>query len=1396
VSLESEVARATADPSRRIGRFVVLDELGRGGMGVVYRAFDPTVRRQVAIKVLRPDVLPGAASEGDTGFERFQREVQTVGRLRHPSIVSLLEAGSHEGKPYLAMDFVEGEDLSVVWRRTRITPRQSAVVLCQIAEAVAYAHGEGVLHRDLKPENVLLDAEGRGYLLDFGLARDLDEVDRLTKTGAVVGTPYFLAPELLSRSSEGSSERSDVYGLGGLLYFCLVGVAPFQGDSVVELLGRVASGDPTPPSKIDPQVHIDLETIALRCLEVDPRKRYASAEGVAAELKRFLAGEAIEARPPGARERLVRWARRRRALALTLVLFVFSVAGLLTAGVIGAAYSVREIAHERGVAERESQRARSAEEVAKKAAEVASQARGAAEKEAAGARRAAKRAREAVEEAALAQKRVAIEGLAKDRLLAEGLLAQGRFLEARRQYDKAAALFARSLELEETPEARSGVVRLLPRLSSTSWASPLLRFFAVAWHPSGASLALASSSGQVFLVDKTGKKVLRRLEAHEGWVTCVAFGAPDELVSAGDKGVIRRWDLNQDRPRVIGTHEGAVSALAARADGLVVSGGLDGVIRLGAPGEKSRVLARHPGPVLGVTFAGPQRVASCGSDGTLRVWALDTGALLNVVQAHRGATTALAYTPRGGGRFATGGADQEVRLWDADLKPGAVLPRRQGVVSSLRFGPKAKRLAWATLGGTAWVHDLRSGRDVAVLTEHEGPLFALAFSPDGASLATASADCTARVFDTLTGQGQTSFSGQSRFRHMGVNAKGVVTLVDGHGRVTRRSVRGQSLGAPRVEGKPTQVAELDATGRWLAASLGRDLPSRYDLETGKRVGPWDNWTLAIRSDGAALIGSSVEGEVSFLRLVDGTKIPLPLVADYSVFDTGGWAAIEGEKGQVYVIDPQGKGQLLRQPEARSSSSRMALSSMHGSLLRSSSSGLEFWDTKRRRLVRTLRSLPSGVACLHIDATGRAATGHYDGSVRVWDLQRGELLQSIAAHSRAVVALSSHKGALISCGEDRQLRVWTPGSPPALERALSKGEQGGREGLRISTLLVSSQGVLGVSSGLTSASASLWEPKKGWRVLTQSAGLGAVLLLSPDGRRLAFSNLQGKGIEVRTFPFAKAGDVTGGKAVARALAFRADGELLLVSSLVKTWLVDVSTGDTRVLSPPQGARAPSHGQFLPSGDIVAPLLVSGAIQLTVFSSTTGKVLRAWPRLVTGRKSSARSSGARRRWRGRRARGVKALALAGDTLAMALEGGGVHFWDAKAGRPRAILVRPDDKEGMSNTLCLSPDGSLLVTNRTWKSGPRVWDTRSARLLLHLEVPGAVAFDARGETLYRYSSKAGLQSWKVADLLADRAQLVEAVWRRTGLLVSGLNAERFEKPIQLARRGARLTQRWLPK
>ena len=319
---------------RTFGKYDLVSEIARGGMGVVYRAREHELGRVVALKV----IAAGPQASPDE-VRRFRHEAEAAAALAHPNIVSILEVGEIDGQPYFTMPLLEGGSLASRIAGLRETPRVAAALLATVARAVHFAHEHGVLHRDLKPSNILFDAREEPHVVDFGLAKRIDAGASLTGTGDPLGTPRYMAPEQARCDRKAITARTDVHALGAILYEVLAGRPPFDADSSVEILRRVAEAEPERPSRIRPRTPRDLETIALKCLEKDPARRHGSALLFAAELERWLTGVPILSRPAGSLERARKWARRRPALAaLILVSTLFLVGATVTSLFVAASF--------------------------------------------------------------------------------------------------------------------------------------------------------------------------------------------------------------------------------------------------------------------------------------------------------------------------------------------------------------------------------------------------------------------------------------------------------------------------------------------------------------------------------------------------------------------------------------------------------------------------------------------------------------------------------------------------------------------------------------------------------------------------------------------------------------------------------------------------------------------------------------------------------------------------------------------------------------------------------------------------------------------------------------------------------------------------------------------------
>ncbi|MBN1459360.1 MAG: serine/threonine protein kinase [Armatimonadetes bacterium] len=330
LDIEAESAKAT--PLGTLGDYTLRRQIGRGGMGVVYEAWENSMDRPVALKV-----LPSGIAADDRAFNRFMREARTAGKLSHPNIVPVFGVGIKERTPYFAMEFIEGETLAQLLARIQEADDDAktpfgkkdeqqfylnlASAFADVSDGLQHAHSRGVIHRDIKPSNLILDGDGRLRILDFGLAR-LEGQETLTISGDLVGTPLYMSPEQARQKKIPVDHRTDVYSLGATMYEMLCGRPPFRGKNHQDTLSQIIERDPVEARRLNARIPQDLETIVMKCLRKDPVDRYGSAEALAQDLRRFVRGEAVEARPQGRWEKVRRRIARHRRLIVTRTLIV------------------------------------------------------------------------------------------------------------------------------------------------------------------------------------------------------------------------------------------------------------------------------------------------------------------------------------------------------------------------------------------------------------------------------------------------------------------------------------------------------------------------------------------------------------------------------------------------------------------------------------------------------------------------------------------------------------------------------------------------------------------------------------------------------------------------------------------------------------------------------------------------------------------------------------------------------------------------------------------------------------------------------------------------------------------------------------------------------------------
>ncbi len=675
---DSERNPSSIEPGAKLryfGEYELLAEIARGGMGVVYRARQVRLNRIVALKMILSGQFAGKAD-----VQRFHTEAEAAAQLDHPNIVPIYEVGEHDGHHFFTMGFVDGGSLASRLQDGPLAPRESAKLVRQIADAVQYAHEKGVIHRDLKPANILLDRNGIPRITDFGLAKNVQRDSGLTHTGQVMGTPGYLPPEQASGHNAQIRETADVYSLGAVLYALLTGRPPFQADNAMDTLMQVIERDPVSPRALNPGVPLDLETICLKCLEKDRRRRYQSAAEFSAELQRFLDGRPIAARPVSQLEHIWRWCRRNPIVAGLIATVAIS----LMVGIGVSSY------------------------FAVAATNRANENLLLAGKERAASMLANQRKSESDHNAELAEKRRVEADARKTEALANAELAENRRREAEEN-----ALFSRRLVYDAhmnlvqnawENDQMAPVHNLLERHRPKNDGDEDLRGFE--WYYWAGlcrrELTTIPGAGGFIVYSPDGTRIVSR---------SADFGAHDQPVRLSDATTAKTV-------ATLAGHD--IFVLAFSPDSRrIVTGCLDRTLKIwdAVTGQELHTLRGHEGWILGIAFSPDGLLfATASGDYTVKLWETETGLEKMTLTGHTNDVQSVAFSLDGTLLF-TSSSDGTVRVWNAMTGlEQQTFPGFETIVHQVACSPDGLRIASWGFERALIVREIESGRELYSIT--------------------------------------------------------------------------------------------------------------------------------------------------------------------------------------------------------------------------------------------------------------------------------------------------------------------------------------------------------------------------------------------------------------------------------------------------------------------------------------------------------------------------------------------------------------------------------------------------------------------------------------------------------------------------------------------------------
>jgi eukaryotic-like serine/threonine-protein kinase len=963
-----------------LGDYELLGEISRGGMGVVYKARQRSLQRLVALKM----ILAGHFARAQD-VQRFKAEALAAANLQHPNIVAIHEVGQWEGHHFFSMDYVEGPTLAELVAKQPLPAEQAARYVRTIAEAVHYAHEHGVLHRDLKPSNILIDGDKQPRISDFGLAKLAQANSDLTLSGKAIGSPSYMPPEQSVGRRSAIGPHSDVYSLGAMLYHLVTGRPPFAAETVQATLMQVLEHEPVPPRALNPGVPRDLETVCLKCLEKDPRRRYSTARELADELGRFLEQRPIEASPINVIGRSWRWCRRNPELAS----WVSAAVMLLMLGFAGVLWQWQR-------AERHAQSE-------------------------------------------------SIERTRAEHTLTQ--LELQRVEDLLRENDSAKALAHLAFALRNNPSNLAVAERIMSVLTHRNFALPLTppittptRMNDADFSADGKWAATASDDGMAQIWDATsGRPVIS--VGHSGQVRNINFSFDSQWFSTvSSDNIARVWNVSTGAPVTPPLlHTGTLAVAYFSPDNeWLITGGDDGWARLWKlPGGKAGFVWPHEKDIIRPRFSpNGGLLVTTPARGSINVWDCNTGELLHTFRME--ARILDADITSNDERLAAAGENGVVKLWNLGNGELIASLRHRSVARNVAFSPDSELLATVTSDRRALLWDGRTGELALELPQHLTQINQVRFSPDGLRLLTFEMSNRILIWDILSGQPTCEpihLRSRVKMAEFHQDGERLWTMADS-GPVQLWDVRPGASVAMLLDHRESLLdAQFSPSGRSVFTVASSGSASLWDLHTGQRLLRLAHGTPVVAAQWTsdhrrfATAGSDRKVRVwdPYTSNVVTTLQHEGDITSVQFSHDGKWlvTASRDRTAQSWVVDTGHR--LAPQPMRHSNFLYHAAFSRDGKLVVTSSHDgtARIWKTQTGEPATDPLGHARAVLHAEFSPNGRKiVTASLDMSATVWDVTTGQPVVKLL-HAAPVrdAQFSADSKRIVTASGDNTARIW-------------------------------------------------------------------------------------------------------------------------------------------------------------------------------------------------------------------------------------------------------------------------------------------------------------------------------------------------------------------------------------